>query len=128
MLCGTRHPLRFFVASCLAIVVATVVERPAFADTIYLKNGRKIVTSHVVRKDGQVTYETPAGQLSLPDSIVDRVVEDAQTGDPKPGVSGDRAANLAIAPPNAMSVVTGDESARAAVRDGSIVLEFTRPP
>jgi tetratricopeptide (TPR) repeat protein len=117
---SAMRPLKIFVVLCLAIVVATIGGTPASADTIYLKNGRKIIASHVVRKDGQVTFETAAGQLSLPASIVDRVEEDVETGDSQPTASGDRAASLAIAPPNAISAAAGDEAAHAAVHDGSI--------
>jgi tetratricopeptide (TPR) repeat protein len=46
------------------------------ADTIVLKNGRRI-TAETVTDDGEhVTYLTPAGQLSLPKSIVARIEKD----------------------------------------------------
>ncbi len=48
----------------------------AAADTIVLKNGRRI-TAESVTDDGQhITYLTPAGQLSLPKSIVARIEKD----------------------------------------------------
>jgi tetratricopeptide (TPR) repeat protein len=115
-----RHPAAGLLKVSVALVLAIAVGRTASADTIYLKNGRKIVASHVVRKNGQVTYDTPAGQLSLPESIVDKVVQDIESGDSQPKGAGDRAANLAIAPPNAMSPSASDEGARAAIHDGSI--------
>ena len=46
---------------------------PARADKIVLKNGRRIVAISA-RVDGdKVTYETSAGELSLPKSIVDHI-------------------------------------------------------
>jgi tetratricopeptide (TPR) repeat protein len=86
------------------------------ADTIYLKNGRKITASHVTQENGQVSYETSAGRLSFPVSIVDRVVHDDSSPISTRGTVADRAANLPIAPPDALSTPIKS----AAVRDGSI--------
>jgi len=116
----SAHYLWFFVAVCLS----AALPRCAFADTIYLKNGKKISTSDVVQENGQVSYETSAGRLSLPSSIVDRVVHDALPLDSPAGKGADKAANLPIAPPNALARSANDEAARAAVRDGSIDLSL----
>ncbi len=43
------------------------------ADTIVLKNGSKIVAANIVASDGKVTYQTPAGEMSIPQSIVDHI-------------------------------------------------------
>jgi tetratricopeptide (TPR) repeat protein len=110
------HPLRFFAVVCLA----SAIPGGAFADTIYLKNGRKITATHVVQEDGQVSYETSAGRLSFPVSIVDRVVHDDSSPISTAGTPSDRAANLPIAPPNALAAPSNDAVASAAVRDGSI--------
>jgi tetratricopeptide (TPR) repeat protein len=48
----------------------------AAADTIVLKNGRRIVASSVVEDGDHVRYETPAGQMSIPKSIVARIDRD----------------------------------------------------
>src|ERR1700737_4238824 len=100
--------LGIFVAVCLA----AALPRTAFADTIYLKNGRKIAASNVVQENGQVSYETSAGRLSLPASIVDRVVRDALPLDSAAGTAADKAANLTIAPPNALVRSANNEVAR----------------
>src|SRR6202790_5481116 len=110
--------LGIFVAVCLA----AALPRTALADTIYLKNGRKIAATHVVQENGQVSYETSAGRLSLPSSIVDRVVHEVESLDSQAGTAADKAANLPIAPPNALARVPNDAAARAAVRDGSVDL------
>jgi tetratricopeptide (TPR) repeat protein len=110
--------LGLFAVFCLG----AAIPRDVCADTIYLKNGRKIVASHVVQENGQVGYETPAGHLSLPASIVDKVVRDAAPLDSTAGTPADRAANLSIAPPHALAPPANSEAARAALRDGSIDL------
>jgi Peptidase MA superfamily/Tetratricopeptide repeat len=110
------HSLRFFALLSLASAIPGGV----FADTIYLKNGRKIIASHVVQENGQVSYETSAGRLSFPLSIVDRVVHDDSSPISTAGTPADRAANLPIAPPNALAAPSHDAAAGTAVRDGSI--------
>lgn len=49
------------------------------ADTIVLKNGRRIVAENVTEDATHVTYQTPAGQLSIPKSIVARIEHDSLT-------------------------------------------------
>ena len=104
------------VAACLAAALPGFVS----ADTIYLKNGKKISATHVVQENGQVSYETSAGHLSLPLSIVDKVVHEVEPVNAAPGTPVDKAANLPIAPPNGLTRPVNDEVARAAVRDGSV--------
>jgi predicted negative regulator of RcsB-dependent stress response len=59
----------------LAILLALAASY-ASADTIVLKNGGRIVAA-VVSEDGdRVTYETAAGQLSIPKSVVARIDRD----------------------------------------------------
>jgi hypothetical protein len=113
---SVAHALKLFVAVCLAVVLPGVV----CADTIYLKNGKKISASQVVQEDGQVSYETSAGRLSLPASIVDKVVHEVEAVNSTSGASRDKAANLPIAPPNDLTRSSSDEVTRAAVRDGSV--------
>lgn len=48
----------------------------AAADTIVLKNGRRIIAENVTEDDSHVTYQTAAGQLSIPKSIVARIEHD----------------------------------------------------
>jgi tetratricopeptide (TPR) repeat protein len=105
---------------CLVFSVPTGVS----ADTIYLKNGRKIAASSVVQENGRVSYETSAGRMSFPASIVDRVERDSASLDSKAGTPADRAANLSIAPPNTLNTRSRDDAAGAAVRDGSLDLDL----
>ena len=95
-----------------------VLATPARGDKIVLKNGRQIVAQNVVEDGDKVRYETSAGELSIPKSIVDHIEKGGLT----PGMESPAAAiaNLNIAPP-AMEP-TADASAidRAAVHDGAI--------
>jgi tetratricopeptide (TPR) repeat protein len=59
----------------VAVLVLIVVSF-AGADTIVLKNGRRIVAEHVTESGDRVSYQTPAGELSLPKSIVARIDRD----------------------------------------------------
>ena len=93
------------------------------ADTIVLKNGRRIVALNVVEERDKVRYTTSAGELSLPKSIVDHVERD---GSAPVSTRADRdAANLAIAPPELQPPGgNGEQVARAAVHDGFVDREY----
>src|SRR5271154_2034866 len=60
----------------LAGALLLLVASSAAADTIVLKNGRRIVASSVTEDGDHVRYETPAGQMSIPKSIVARIDRD----------------------------------------------------
>ena len=68
---------------CLALAVSA----SAAADTIVLKNGRRIVAENVTDDGARVTYETPAGQLAIPKSIVERIEHDDFVYSPASSVS-----------------------------------------
>jgi tetratricopeptide (TPR) repeat protein len=95
-------------------------QTPVTADTIVLKNGRRILALSVVEEGDKVKYQTAAGELSLPKSIVDHV----EHGGAIPLASGaSEAAGASLAPPSVESsvAVTGaNEIERSAVHDGSI--------
>jgi tetratricopeptide (TPR) repeat protein len=62
-----------------AIPIAALVLAAGFsvsADTIVLKNGHRIVASNVMEDAQHVSYQTPAGQMSIPRSIVARIERD----------------------------------------------------
>ena len=92
----------------------------AAADTIVLKNGRRITAMNVVEEGGKVKYLTSAGELSLPKSIVDHIEKGGAV--PMAGSPGADAANLVIAPPSEQPAGSGETEAieRAAVHDGAI--------
>lgn len=58
------------------MLLALAASSSAAADTIVLKNGHKIVATNVTQDGDHVTYQTPAGQLSIPKSIVARIERD----------------------------------------------------
>lgn len=60
------------IASLLALAVSTCVS----ADVIVLKNGNRIVGMNVTTEGDHVTYQTSAGQLSIPKAIVARIERD----------------------------------------------------
>ena len=92
----------------------------AGADTIVLKNGRRIQASNVIEKDGRVSYDTPAGQLSIPKSIVARIERDDFA------YSTSRAASdpPVVSAPQIEPVRGYEDVARLTVHDGSIDLAF----
>jgi hypothetical protein len=102
---------------CLgALALTLVIGGSLRADTIYLKNGRQIQGTNTVRQNGKVTFETAAGTMSVPESLVDRIV----SGDPP--IAPQRNANsapaeLSMAPPSSSNTVPALQSI---VRDGAI--------
>src|SRR5277367_1282180 len=106
-----------FVAAALLFASAAV-----HADTIVLKNGRRIVALNVREEGDKVKYETAAGELSLPKSIVDHIERGGAV--PMGDSPAAAAANLAITPP-AMQPTSGDSGIeRGAVHDGAIDREY----
>jgi tetratricopeptide (TPR) repeat protein len=89
--------------------------RSGKADTIVLKNGRRIAALSVTEDGDKVRYQTAAGELTLPKSIVDHIERGPA------GVMLDTpassASNLAMTPP----VLESDaEIEKATVHDGAI--------
>ena len=72
----------------IAALLALAVSSAAAADTIVLKNGRRIQAETITETGDHVTYETSAGEMSVPKSIVARIERDgsssprAATSDP----------------------------------------------
>ncbi len=92
---------------------------PAAADTIVLKNGRRIVALSVVEEGDKVKYQTAAGELSLPKSIVDHIEKGGAV--PAPDSPAAAAANLEMTPPT-MEASAAIE--KGAVHDGAIDREY----
>jgi tetratricopeptide (TPR) repeat protein len=98
--------------------VALLFAGAAYADTIVLKNGRRIIALNVREEGDKVKYETSAGELSLPKSIVDHIEKGGAV--PMGSSPEAAAANLAITPP-AMTASSGSsEIENGAVHDGAI--------
>lgn len=87
------------------------------ADTIVLKNGRRIVALVAVEEGDKVRYQTSAGELILPKSIVDHI----EKGETAPlELAASAARDLAITPPALDSKAALGEVERGTVHDGSI--------
>ena len=96
--------------------------RAARADKIVLKNGRQIVAYNVIEDGDKIRYQTAAGELSIPKSIVDHI----ERGGLMPVMESPAsvAANLAMAPPPMETSAKAAEIDHAAVHDGGIDREY----
>src|SRR5579859_1103495 len=99
----------------VALLLAGAAAR---ADTIVLKNGRRIVALSVREEGDKVIYETSAGELSLPKSIVGHIEKGGEA--PMPDSAATAAAKLAITLPAVQATGEGTEIENAAVHGGSI--------
>src|SRR5437870_13569206 len=110
--------MRFFLFGA-ALLLSGAQVRP---DTFVLKNGRRITALSAVEEGDKVRYQTSAGELTLPKSIVDHIEKGGAAGG-----SGGGAANLGISAP-AVELTTADrgggEVERLAVHDGSVDREY----
>lgn len=66
-------------------LIAAPLAQPAAADTILLKNGRRIVAEKVTEEGERVVYATDGGRMvmSLPRSLVERIERDGAQPPPK---------------------------------------------
>ena len=112
----SRLPIRLLVLSMALLSFSGW----AAADTIVLKNGRRIVAMSVVEEGGKVKYLTSAGELSLPKSIVDHIERGGAV--PLGEAPGAAAANLDIAPPAVQprAASNTEQIERAAVHHASV--------
>ncbi len=113
---GARLIVRAFMCASALLLVGTA---DSAADTIVLKNGRRIVALSVTQDGDKVRYQTSAGELSLPKSIVDHI----ETGSalPPDSLTAAAAANLRITPPT-MEASAAVE--KGAVHDDAIDREY----
>jgi hypothetical protein len=101
----------------LSGVLALAAAPAAQADTIVLKSGRRITATNVVDEGDRVSYETPAGRLSIRKDLVERI-ERGGTSTWASGSGGTK--DVAVEPPRFDHLEGYDDVARAAVHDGSI--------
>lgn len=106
---------------CAAMLLASTAVR---ADTIVLKNGRRIIAFNVVEDGDKVRYETSAGQLSIPKSIVDHIERGGVV--PMAGSASEPAANLTITPPAPILEAKGggNDIENGVVHDGAVDREY----
>ncbi len=91
------------------------------ADKIVLKNGRQIVAYNVTEDGDKVRYETTAGQLSIPKSIVDHIEKGLPPVMDSPAAA---AANLTMTAPPIEATANAAEIDQAAVHDGAIDRDY----
>src|SRR3990172_2590377 len=108
MRCLPRAGWRMIAACGLAVCFAAA----SSADTIILKNGRRIVVVNVREENGKISGETPAGTVTLPAHLVDRVERDALGGSP--------AADLRLGPPKVDLSSDAEAVSRSVVSGGGI--------
>ncbi|HEX8766201.1 MAG TPA: hypothetical protein VF740_13630 [Candidatus Acidoferrum sp.] len=100
-------------------VALLILSAQAAADTIVLKNGRRITALNAFEEGDKVRYMTSAGELSMPKSIVDHIEKGGFA--PTAGAAADVTASLTITPPEMRPMGGGiEEIERGAVHDGSI--------
>jgi hypothetical protein len=103
----------------LAIGLSLLVASETRADTIVLKNGRRISALSVSVEGDKVRYLTAAGELALPKSIVDHIEKGQDSVVHAAGV-----ANLAITPPSIEPTAANTAAESSAVHDGAVDREF----
>src|SRR5271167_625096 len=101
------------------LLVCAVTAR---ADKIVLKNGRKIVAYNVFEDGDKIHYETAAGELSIPKSIVDHIEKGGLM--PVTESPATAAANLNMSPPPMEATANAAEIDQAAVHDGAIDRDY----
>jgi hypothetical protein len=110
--------------TCFVLIFVLAAAVAARADTIILKSGRKISATEVHELGNRVVYETPAGQMSLPKSIVDHVERGPSASYASGGAGGGSAAAAAAAmggtPPPVESDSSFDDVVKAVLAGGSI--------
>src|ERR1700737_2021349 len=108
-----------FARALLVPVILLAWTSVAQADKIVLKNGRKIIAANVVEEGDKVRYETSAGQLTLPKSIIDHIEKGEFAGEMN-GAAGAAEAMEMSAP--AISAGSYDQIPPGGGRNGRIDL------
>jgi tetratricopeptide (TPR) repeat protein len=103
-------------AASIAVVFALAASPCVSADVIVLKNGNRIVGTDVTTDGDHVTYQTSAGQLSIPKAIVARIEHDDFSFSSSPGVE--------VAPPVSAPQIAPapgyEEITRQTIHDGGV--------
>ena len=114
--------MRKFAITLALVLMALACAVTAHGDKIVLKNGRRIVAYNVREEGDKVRYETSAGQLSIPKSIVDHIEKGGLTAVMESPAAV--AANLSMPPPSIPASADVSAIDKAAVHDGFIDREY----
>src|SRR5256885_10633244 len=110
---------QLFARPSMCVTLLLLCAAFASADTIVLKNGRKIVALSTVIEGDKVRYETASGSLTLPKSIVDHI-EKGPAGSYAAGGANFGLAAPALAPP----AFSQNDVEQNTVRDGAVDPKF----
>jgi tetratricopeptide (TPR) repeat protein len=113
-----RQPVNQLAKALVMAICVLLFAGAARADKIVLKNGRKIIAYNVVEDGDKIRYETSAGQLALPKSIVDHIEKGGLM--PMMGSPAAAAAGLNLEPPEPAATAVDTEVDKNAVHDGSV--------
>jgi Tfp pilus assembly protein PilF len=90
-------------ATAAFLIGSSLSPPPLSAETIYLKNGRKIVAEILRENDRQIFVSRGGGEYAIPRSMVERIEKssglEAGLGDDESGSLTDRARDLPLPPP-----------------------------
>ena len=103
---------------CLLAGLCLLAGKDTRADTIVLKNGRRIAALSVEVQGDKVRYLTEAGELALPKSMVDHIERGGLAQ--MPASLGSGAANLPITPPTIEPTGANAAAESGAVHDGAV--------
>ena len=114
-MCQCQRFARLSTCATLLLLCAAVAK----ADTIVLKNGRRIAALTAVIEGDKVRYETRSGTLTIPKSIVDHIEQGPA------GNYGAEAANFAMAAPSlAPLAFSKNDVEQNAIHDGAVDRSF----
>jgi len=100
--------------------LAALISWSAFADVIYLKNGRKIVGQVTHEDREKVTYSIQGGELSIPESLVDHI-EKTNEEERTPGENRtpqERSPEIPLPPPPSGELST--QTGSPVIKDGAV--------
>jgi len=109
----------------LAAFVGLAPAAGVLANTIYLKNGRQIQASNIVRQEGKLTFDAEGGEVTLSESLVERIESD-DPGRAPIIISKPQAAHHAA--PASRPVATTSEGTIPEAKPESAALKVQRRP
>jgi tetratricopeptide (TPR) repeat protein len=111
-------------AACVLLCLAfTLVVSYGWADTIVLKNGRRIPAGAVTEDGDKVFYEGAEGQIALPKSLIDRIEKDnaepAPSSPPSPAPPSGSPSGV-IAKALSVQIQVPQKDAEGVIREGAV--------
>ena len=110
-------------ACALLCLAFTLVVSHGWADTIILKNGRRIPAGAVTEEGDKVNYEGAEGRISLPKTLIDRIEKDNAAPAPSAALSqvpAPGSASGVFAKALSVQIQVPQKDAEGVVRDGAV--------